>query len=206
MCLELNASDSRGIDVVRNQIKTFAGTKTVFKSTGVKLVILDEVFAPIWPRLATVLLAGHGGGDRCNMACGTMPILFGIVFSLLHCWRSMSRRRFPPHGNGSADVDLTPTTHPPALSFAMSLQADAMTNDAQAALRRVIEKYSKNTRFCMICNYVSKITPALQSRCTRFRFAPLTLEQMTVQITRVAKVRLPLPMGCTALGGSAVPP
>lgn len=107
MCLELNASDSRGIDVVRNQIKTFAGTKTVFKSTGVKLVILDE--------------------------------------------------------------------------------ADAMTNDAQAALRRVIEKYSKNTRFCMICNYVSKITPALQSRCTRFRFAPLTLEQMTVQINRVAK-------------------
>lgn len=37
----------------------------------------------------------------------------------------------------------------------------------------MIEKYARNTRFCLICNYVSKIIPALQSRCTRFRFAPL---------------------------------
>lgn len=37
----------------------------------------------------------------------------------------------------------------------------------------VIEKYTRNTRFCLICNYVNKIIPALQSRCTRFRFPPL---------------------------------
>ena len=37
----------------------------------------------------------------------------------------------------------------------------------------VIEKYTRNTRFCLICNYASKIIPALQSRCTRFRFPPL---------------------------------
>jgi replication factor C subunit 3/5 len=48
-----------------------------------------------------------------------------------------------------------------------------MTNIAQAALRRVIEQYTKNVRFCLVCNYVGKIIPALQSRCTRFRFAPL---------------------------------
>lgn len=104
MTLTLNASDDRGIDVVRHQIKNFASTRTVFNK-GFKLVILDE--------------------------------------------------------------------------------ADAMTNDAQAALRRVIEKYARNTRFCLICNYVSKIIPAVQSRCTRFRFAPLSEEQMATQIDRV---------------------
>jgi replication factor C subunit 3/5 len=97
MVLELNASDDRGIDVVREQIKNFASTKTIF-SSGFKLIILDE--------------------------------------------------------------------------------ADNMTQAAQAALRRVIEKYTRNVRFCLICNYVSKIIPALQSRCTRFRFGPLKLDQI----------------------------
>lgn len=44
MTLELNASDDRGIDVVRDQIKEFAGTKKLW-STGVKLIILDEADA-----------------------------------------------------------------------------------------------------------------------------------------------------------------
>ena len=66
-------------------------------------------------------------------------------------------------------------------------EADAMTNDAQFALRRVIEKYTKNARFCLICNYVSKIIPALQSRCTRFRFAPLNAEQIRSRLMEVAE-------------------
>ena len=52
-------------------------------------------------------------------------------------------------------------------------ECDSMTKDAQFALRRIIEKYTKHTRFCLIGNYVSKVIPALQSRCTRFRFSPL---------------------------------
>ncbi|KAF0986456.1 hypothetical protein HZS_1342, partial [Henneguya salminicola] len=48
-----------------------------------------------------------------------------------------------------------------------------MTNDAQNALRRIIEKYTKNVRFCLICNYLTGIIPAIQSRCMRFRFFPL---------------------------------
>lgn len=107
MVLELNASDDRGIDVVRNQIKEFAGTKKLF-SQGVKLIILDE--------------------------------------------------------------------------------ADSMTNDAQFSLRRVIEKYTKNARFCLICNYVSKIIPALQSRCTRFRFAPLDESQVSGRVKHIAEL------------------
>lgn len=106
MALELNASDARGIDVVRQQIKEFAGTRQLFHQ-GIKLIILDE--------------------------------------------------------------------------------ADAMTNDAQFALRRIIEKYTKNARFCMICNYVSKIIPALQSRCTRFRFAPLSRDQIRTRLSDIAQ-------------------
>ncbi|CAG7893734.1 unnamed protein product [Brassica rapa] len=94
MILELNASDDRGIDVVRQQIQDFASTQSFsLGKSSVKLVLLDE--------------------------------------------------------------------------------ADAMTKDAQFALRRVIEKYTKSTRFALIGNHVNKIIPALQSRCTRFRFAPL---------------------------------
>ncbi|XP_018330316.2 replication factor C subunit 5 [Agrilus planipennis] len=104
MVLEMNASDDRGIGVVRGQILTFASTKTIFKS-GFKLIILDE--------------------------------------------------------------------------------ADAMTMDAQNALRRIIEKYTENVRFCIICNYLSKIMPALQSRCTRFRFAPLKPEQILPRLDYV---------------------
>ncbi|CEI93363.1 Putative Replication factor C subunit 3/5 [Rhizopus microsporus] len=104
MILELNASDDRGIDVVREQIKNFASTRNIY-SSGFKLIILDE--------------------------------------------------------------------------------ADSMTNQAQSALRRIIEKYTKNVRFCIICNYVSKIIPAIQSRCTRFRFAPLEIEQVESRLQTI---------------------
>lgn len=57
-------------------------------------------------------------------------------------------------------------------------EADAITHEAQAALRRIMEKYSRNTRFCLMCNHVNKIIPAIQSRCTRFRFGPLQESQV----------------------------
>jgi replication factor C subunit 3/5 len=57
-----------------------------------------------------------------------------------------------------------------------------MTQAAQAALRRVIEQYTKNVRFCIICNYVGKIIPAVQSRCTRFRFSPLPMTEVERRI------------------------
>lgn len=65
----------------------------------------------------------------------------------------------------------------------------------------VIEKFTENTRFCLICNYLSKLIPAIQSRCTRFRFAPLQREQMLTRVQSIAKeeeVRLS-PEGLNAL-------
>jgi len=115
MVLELNASDDRGIDVVREQIKEFASTRQMWTSMP-KLIVLDE--------------------------------------------------------------------------------ADNMTSPAQMALRRVIEKYVSNVRFCLICNYASKIMPALQSRTTRFRFAPLTDEQAIGRTQHVAEAE-----GVRAAGG-----
>lgn len=101
--IELNASDERGIDVVRGKIKEFARTAPI--GADFKIIFMDE--------------------------------------------------------------------------------ADALTSDAQAALRRTMEKYSGICRFILSCNYSSKIIDPIQSRCAVMRFKPLTQEDIKGYLSRI---------------------
>ncbi|RLJ02124.1 MAG: replication factor C small subunit [Candidatus Aenigmatarchaeota archaeon] len=66
-------------------------------------------------------------------------------------------------------------------------EADALTKDAQQALRRTMENYSETCRFILDCNYSSKLIEPIQSRCVVFRFRPITQEDIKKYFERIEK-------------------
>jgi len=66
-------------------------------------------------------------------------------------------------------------------------ESDALTAEAQQAMRRTMEKYTSTTRFILSCNYSSKLIPPIQSRCAIFRFKPLSLEEVEHGLHNIAK-------------------
>lgn len=65
-------------------------------------------------------------------------------------------------------------------------ESDALTSDAQNALRRTMEVYTSTCRFILSCNYSSRIIDPIQSRCAIFRFGPLTNDAIKVMIKKIA--------------------
>jgi nuclear protein localization family protein 4 len=131
--LELNASDERGISIVRQKVKDFARQQLSV--------------APTYNVMTEDKDSGEGKMVRYRDKYSCPP--FKIIV-----------------------LD----------------EADSMTQDAQSALRRTMETYSRMTRFCLVCNYVTRIIDPLASRCSKFRFKSLDQGNAVRRVDDIAKL------------------
>jgi replication factor C subunit 2/4 len=147
--LELNASDERGISVVRDKIKHFAS-----------------------------LAVGSNPDSRAAASAKKKKNFFGS--------KQVENDDVTMTDDNNNNDEVERKYPNPPFKIIILDEADTVTRDAQAALRRVIEAYSKVTRFILICNYVTRIIEPLASRCAKFRFAPLPSYSMKERILYIA--------------------
>ena len=95
-------------------------------------------------------------------------------------------KNFASHSVSSQKFDGYPS---PPFKIIILDECDSMTKDAQGALRRTMEVYSSTTRFCLICNYVSRIIEPLVSRCAKLRFSPLGRDAMQKRLLDIASAQ-----------------
>lgn len=84
--------------------------------------------------------------------------------------KDFARQQLSNPPAGPAGVEYRKRYPCPGFKIIVLDEADSMTQDAQSALRRTMETYSRITRFCLVCNYVTRIIDPLASRCSKFRF------------------------------------